>query len=130
MKIFFLFLFLLSYAIIIFGGIGYYTYSSGSCPSQLLQLSPNQDINNHQRLYPGQVRGTASQRIKHKERPSLPNTFLQRLVIYIYMHHWISCIHIHMLFNTVLTKSILGNFFTLWEIDFTLIYLSCNLCNY
>ncbi|XP_043275279.1 E3 ubiquitin-protein ligase SH3RF3-like isoform X2 [Venturia canescens] len=56
---------------------------SGSCPSQLLQVGPSQDLNtltNHPRLYPGTVQGhvTTSQRIKHKERPSLPVSFLQR----------------------------------------------------
>ncbi|XP_033211112.1 E3 ubiquitin-protein ligase SH3RF3-like isoform X2 [Belonocnema kinseyi] len=54
---------------------------SGSCPSQLLQVGPTQDINatnSHHRLCPGSVHSTTSQRIKHKERPSLPVTFLQR----------------------------------------------------
>ncbi|KAK0080880.1 hypothetical protein PV325_013175 [Microctonus aethiopoides] len=59
---------------------------SGSCPSQLLQIKPTQENNtttsssNHHRFYSGTVQGTlpTSQRVKHKERPSLPNSFIQR----------------------------------------------------
>ncbi|XP_034952634.1 E3 ubiquitin-protein ligase SH3RF3 isoform X3 [Chelonus insularis] len=54
---------------------------SGSCPSQLLQVgSSQQETSNNQRLYPSTVQGTftTSQRVKHKERPSLPISFLQR----------------------------------------------------
>ncbi|XP_011297752.1 E3 ubiquitin-protein ligase SH3RF1 isoform X1 [Fopius arisanus] len=55
---------------------------SGSCPSQLLQVVPNQEgvSPNHLRVYPGTVQGsvTASQRVKHKERPALPVSFVQR----------------------------------------------------
>ncbi|XP_015592824.1 SH3 domain-containing RING finger protein 3 isoform X2 [Cephus cinctus] len=56
---------------------------SGSCPSQLLQVGPSQDVNtpnSHHRMYPGLGQGhaTTSQRLKHKERPSLPVSFLQR----------------------------------------------------
>ncbi|XP_015515382.1 E3 ubiquitin-protein ligase SH3RF3-like isoform X1 [Neodiprion lecontei] len=56
---------------------------SGSCPSQLLQVCPQLDVNTqntHLRLYTGSgsSHATASQRLKHKERPSLPVTFLQR----------------------------------------------------
>ncbi|XP_008204006.1 E3 ubiquitin-protein ligase SH3RF3 isoform X2 [Nasonia vitripennis] len=55
---------------------------SGSCPSQLLQVGSPQDINastnSHHRMYPSQGHVTTSQRVKHKERPSLPVTFLQR----------------------------------------------------
>lgn len=61
---------------------------SGSCPSQLLQIKPTQENNtttsssNHHRFYSGTVQGTlpTSQRVKHKERPSLPISFIQRLV--------------------------------------------------
>ncbi|XP_051166365.1 E3 ubiquitin-protein ligase SH3RF3 isoform X1 [Leptopilina boulardi] len=54
---------------------------SGSCPSQLLQVGPTQDINStnsHHRMCPGTGHTSTSQRIKHKERPSLPVTSLQR----------------------------------------------------
>ncbi|KOC59261.1 SH3 domain-containing RING finger protein 3 [Habropoda laboriosa] len=56
---------------------------SGSCPSQLLQVGATQEINasnNHHRLCPGSVQGhvTSSQRLKYKERPSLPVSILQR----------------------------------------------------
>lgn len=57
-----------------------------SCPSQLLQVGATQELNtpnNHHRLCPGSVQGqvTSSQRLKYKERPSLPVSILQRLVI-------------------------------------------------
>ncbi|KZC12614.1 SH3 domain-containing RING finger protein 3 [Dufourea novaeangliae] len=56
---------------------------SGSCPSQLLQVGATQELNtsnNHHRLCPGSVQGhvTSSQRLKYKERPSLPVSILQR----------------------------------------------------
>lgn len=59
---------------------------SGSCPSQLLQVGATQELNasnNYHRLCPGSVQGhvTSSQRLKYKERPSLPVSILQRLVI-------------------------------------------------
>ncbi|XP_017879241.1 E3 ubiquitin-protein ligase SH3RF3-like isoform X2 [Ceratina calcarata] len=56
---------------------------SGSCPSQLLQAGATQELNasnNHHRLCPGTVQGhvTSSQRLKYKERPSIPVSLLQR----------------------------------------------------
>ncbi|KAL7302889.1 hypothetical protein TKK_0004118 [Trichogramma kaykai] len=57
---------------------------SGSCPSQLLEAGAiTQDLNTsagagHHRSYTGHAHGTTSQRLKHKERPSLPANFLQR----------------------------------------------------
>ncbi|XP_043797592.1 E3 ubiquitin-protein ligase SH3RF3-like isoform X2 [Apis laboriosa] len=56
---------------------------SGSCPSQLLQVGATQELNasnNYHRLCPGSMQGhvTSSQRLKYKERPSLPVSILQR----------------------------------------------------
>ncbi|XP_018404865.1 PREDICTED: SH3 domain-containing RING finger protein 3 [Cyphomyrmex costatus] len=56
---------------------------SGSCPSQLLQVIPTQELNasnSPHRLCPGSVQGhvTSSQRLKYKERPSLPVSITQR----------------------------------------------------
>ncbi|XP_020290399.1 SH3 domain-containing RING finger protein 3 isoform X2 [Pseudomyrmex gracilis] len=56
---------------------------SGSCPSQLLQVVPTQELNtsnNQQRLCPDSVQGhvASSQRLKYKERPSLPVSVIQR----------------------------------------------------
>ncbi|XP_070156864.1 E3 ubiquitin-protein ligase SH3RF3 isoform X2 [Polyergus mexicanus] len=56
---------------------------SGSCPSQLLQVIPTQELNasnSQHRLCPGSVQGhiTSSQRLKYKERPSLPVSVIQR----------------------------------------------------
>ncbi|XP_066603630.1 E3 ubiquitin-protein ligase SH3RF3 isoform X2 [Prorops nasuta] len=55
---------------------------SGSCPSQLLQVTPTQELhlsnNNQQRFSSVQGHVTSSQRLKHKERPSLPVSFTQR----------------------------------------------------
>lgn len=56
---------------------------SGSCPSQLLQMTPTQELNasnSQHRLCPGSVQGhvTSSQRLKYKERPSLPVSIIQR----------------------------------------------------
>ncbi|XP_018050358.1 PREDICTED: SH3 domain-containing RING finger protein 3 isoform X3 [Atta colombica] len=56
---------------------------SGSCPSQLLQVVPTQELNasnSPHRLCPGSVQGhvTSSQRLKYKERPSLPVSVMQR----------------------------------------------------
>ncbi|XP_012537592.1 E3 ubiquitin-protein ligase SH3RF3 isoform X2 [Monomorium pharaonis] len=56
---------------------------SGSCPSQLLQVVPTQELNasnSPHRLCPGSVQGhaTSSQRLKYKERPSLPISVTQR----------------------------------------------------
>ncbi|KAJ8678581.1 hypothetical protein QAD02_014368, partial [Eretmocerus hayati] len=56
---------------------------SGSCPSQLLHAGTTQDVKastiGHHRLHHGREgHVTSSQRVKHKERPSLPVTFFQR----------------------------------------------------
>ncbi|XP_032673226.1 E3 ubiquitin-protein ligase SH3RF3-like isoform X2 [Odontomachus brunneus] len=56
---------------------------SGSCPSQLLQVAPTQELNasnSQHRLCPGSVQGhaTSSQRLKCKERPSLQLSVAQR----------------------------------------------------
>nr|XP_033334248.1 E3 ubiquitin-protein ligase SH3RF3 isoform X1 [Megalopta genalis] len=56
---------------------------SGSCPSQLLQVGATQELNasnNRHRLYPDFLleHVTSSQRLKYKERPSLPVSILQR----------------------------------------------------
>ncbi|XP_029166406.1 E3 ubiquitin-protein ligase SH3RF3 isoform X2 [Nylanderia fulva] len=57
---------------------------SGSCPSQLLQVTPTQELNasnSQHRLCPGSVQGhaTSSQRLKYKERPSLPVSVIQSI---------------------------------------------------
>ncbi|EZA50569.1 hypothetical protein DMN91_004034 [Ooceraea biroi] len=54
---------------------------SGSCPSQLLQVIPIQELNpsnSQQRPGPAQGHVTSSQRLKYKERPSLPVSVIQR----------------------------------------------------
>ncbi|XP_043501780.1 E3 ubiquitin-protein ligase SH3RF1-like isoform X1 [Polistes fuscatus] len=56
---------------------------SGSCPSQLLQVAPTQELNasnSLHRMYPGSVQGhvTSSQRLKFKERPSLQVSVFER----------------------------------------------------